>query len=490
MDITRKEFVVAAGLAGAALSSSVIFADEVAGYDAVVVGGGLAGIVTAISAAEAGAHTLVIEQLGALGGNARYAWGAMNGAGTTIQAEYGIMDSPELEYVDLVGRAGGEENLNPIVARAYAENTGPAVDWLRELGVQFSGPHCGGTDYPPTNVARVYDILGYSVAMVDILIAKLGEYQEQGLVDVLLETHVQDLIVEDGACVGVRLDDGTEYRAPSVVLAAGGYAGSEEMLAKTYTRIKSGALEYSTGEGYRLGLQAGAQMSGMDYNFVYPAYVDRGTFFNNSTVGKRYPAGVIWVDATGKRLIDETSFNGKVRSDAYIKARNNTVFYVFSQDLLCDEHPFIGGDAGNEQFKAWLDEGTIVFAGDTVEELAANAGIDVEGLAATLEYWNGTVCTTWVDPDFGRQGDIQPVTGPLYAVETVGAVTISYGGVVRNDKAQVIGENGEIIPGLYAAGEATSCTDLVGENVIGGAYLTSAVVFGRIAGKEIAAQRG
>ena len=79
--------------------------------DVVVVGGGFAGMVSTVRAAENGAHVILVERSGKLGGNARYAMGWISGAGFQIQKELGVEDSPEQFYEDIVRIAGGEDKL-------------------------------------------------------------------------------------------------------------------------------------------------------------------------------------------------------------------------------------------------------------------------------------------------------------------------------------------------------------------------------------------
>ena len=102
--------------------------------DVAVVGGGFAGMVSAVRAAEQGAHVVLLERSGRLGGNARFAMGWISGAGFAIQKNLDVEDSSELFYSDIVGFAGGEENLYVPTAKYYTENSGAAIDWLQTNG--------------------------------------------------------------------------------------------------------------------------------------------------------------------------------------------------------------------------------------------------------------------------------------------------------------------------------------------------------------------
>lgn len=456
-------------------------------YDVVIVGGGLAALCATVTAVEAGARVLIAEQQKELGGNARYAVGCFNGAGTKVQADNGIIgDSAELAYEDLKLRGRHGDSYRDDAAKYYAYHAGETVDWLYELGVSFMEPYVGYEEYPPTDVARCYDATNGANDVVQHINPLIDEGKNAGLVDILLNTHVEDMVIEDGACVGIRTDDGTEYRGASVILAAGGYAGSKEMLGKVFDRVCGGGMEYNIGEGYRLAMQTGALMDGLDFNYSYPGYLDDADFFGNSSVQTRCPGGCVWVDVHGNRVCDEYAVDSAYRAHAYMDADNNTIFYVFDQSVVAENAPLIVGDEDNALFNSYLKEGKHVFAADTLAELAERAGIDAENLVASIERFNG-FCDTGVDEEFGRTEYLNKLEGPYYAVETIGNVTISNGGVVIDGTARVLDESEKPIPGLFAAGESVCCLEFFGESAIGGAYLTNAAVIGRLAGESAAA---
>ena len=125
--------------------------------------------------------------------------------------------------------------------------------------------------------------------------------------------------------------------------------------------------------------------------------------------------------------------------------------------------------------------------GLTIEELAANAGIDAEGLAATVEAYNGYVAAG-EDKDFGREADTMvALEGPFYAVKTCPYVMLTKGGPLMNPDAQTLNADGEPIPGLYQCGELAGGANIGGSANIGGLANTSCIVWGKIAGANAAA---
>lgn len=462
--------------------SGCAFAQE---PDVLVVGGGLAGLTATIKAVENGATVRILEMSGALGGNARYADGVLNGAVTKLQAEAGIEDSVELFYEDMVQRARGEENLNVPVARYYVENGGKMVDWLCELGVTFSKIYSGWVAYPQTNVPRCYAITGGGYEMTSILIAQVEQLAEEGKVEILLNNKVETMLMQDGACIGAKTEDGTEHYADAVILAAGGFAGSEELLGMAYDRIRSGALASNTGEGYRLALQTGAKISGMDYCWAYPGALPVESFFQVPEIGPMYAGGVIWVDKNGERVVNEYDEDGKLLCDAYLNAPDNTMYVILNQkDLLMDD-PAIMGDANNAQFLAFVEEDKIVHAAADAAEIAAIVGVETSVIEATLADWNQAVAAG-KDEEFGRETAMVAMEGPYYVAETVPVAFMSYGGVSLNENAMVVDENDQPIGNLFAAGECTNQADYAGNNGIGGGFLTCAVTLGAWAGEEAA----
>ena len=124
---------------------------------------------------------------------------------------------------------------------------------------------------------------------------------------------------------------------------------------------------------------------------------------------------------------------------------------------------------------------------DTIEEAAAFFGIDAAALAETVEKYNQYV-ENGTDEEFGRGSmNAKIETAPFYIVVATPAVHHTMGGVQINTDAQVIDTNGNVIPGLYAAGEVTG--GIHGTNRLGSCAIADLTVFGRIAGTNAAAAK-
>jgi len=120
--------------------------------------------------------------------------------------------------------------------------------------------------------------------------------------------------------------------------------------------------------------------------------------------------------------------------------------------------------------------------GETLEELAKDSGMDAAKLIAAVEQYNKAVEEK--QDSLGRQLFDQKIDrGPFYAILGEVKVHHTMGGLEINEKTQVLDTQGQVMPGLYAAGEVTG--GIHGSNRLGGNAITDVVTFGRIAGQEM-----
>jgi len=217
--------------------------------DVLVIGGGLAGIVTALECLRAGKRVTVVDRdtPERFGGLALWAFGGMALVGTPLQARAKIPDSPERALADWIrfGELGDHEHWPLAWARLYVERSRPDVyDWLTRHGLKFMpavnlverGRHGDGN-----SVARYHIVWGTSRHMTLTLIAALREAGNDGRLTLLHRHRVLDLETEGGRPVGARVMDesaGRELRlgASTVVLAMGGINGSHEEARRNWPK--------------------------------------------------------------------------------------------------------------------------------------------------------------------------------------------------------------------------------------------------------------
>ena len=459
--------------------------------DVIVVGAGFAGVNAAIEAAQQGARVYLFEQNTAIGGSVRFAGGTSSAAGAKMQKDAGVEDSPENFAQDIL-RMGGGTNI-PELTKTHTEHAAAAIDWLDELGVDFGDrqPKMSGS-YDAFNVPREYRAQG-GVKFIEAVAPLLNQQVEDGQVSLMLETRVDGLVIEDGAVKGVILYDAekTQYRAPAVILATGGYGHNEELINRyNFAHVLTMSPPFCTGDGFVFAEQAGAAFRNMDYLPAYPGGVPVDGFDVSCTAVVSGLPSVVWVDKNGKRIVNEFDGLDSQRKQAYADAPENLVFMLLTEEVkTAAERPLlkVGGgfsgkpDEGWDYFGQLAADENCVFKGDTLEEAAQKAGVDAKGLEETLKAYNLAV-EAGEDKDFGRPAESMTKleNGPFYLVKTYPYVMLTKGGPVMNSQAQVINQAGEPIPGLYQCGE------LVGGANIGGSANTICVVWGKIAGSNAA----
>lgn len=458
--------------------------------DILVIGGGMAGMVSAITAADLGAHVVVVEQLGIIGGGTLTAGGYIHATGAKMQIEAGIEDSVELMLEDFQ-RIGGEGNNDPELARVYAENSAEAIDWLDEvIGVDFGDRVPGYGAYVPTNVARVFIPPRGGVEYIDKLSIPFYKYIEEGQIELFLNTEGTELIADEnqkvtGAVVKSADGETHEIQAKATILATGGYGQNEEWLKKYhFTNIVSNTFAGATGVGYEMCTALGADLASFDFCQCYGGAVPVDGFHYALEVSIYSYPGTIWVDKNGDRIANEMTTVTTERNNAWGNAEENIVYVVFQEDQLTKEGSiFKSGETGEAQTEKLNDliEQGFAFRADTIEELAELTGM--ENLPATVERYNG-FAEAGKDEDFGRtEGMVALTDGPFYAIYTVPYILATRAGVRCNTDLQPVRVDGTAIEGVYLSGEIIGAANTVGYNNYGGSGLGLCAIFGRRAAK-------
>ena len=438
---------------------------ETRDVDVVIVGAGGAGMSAAITAKQQGKTVLLLEKMPYVGGNTTKATGGMNAAETHYQAEQGITDSVEQFVEDTM--KGGHNINNPDLVRTLAEKSADAINWLDEIGaplpkVSFSGGATNARIHAPADGSGVGS---YLVNCFSETMEKLG-------IEVLLETRANEIIMVDGAAAGVKAespDKELTINAKAVILTTGGFGANEEMyctyrpdLRGTVTTNAPGA----TGDGIVMAQAVGADLVDIDQIQLHPT-VEQATSML-ITEGVRGD-GAILVNQSGVRFVNEL-LTRDVVSAAELEQEGQYAYVIFDQNLR----------EGLKATEKYIKNG-IVTEGETIEALAEKLSIDPAVLAKTLADWNDAVAAG-EDKEFGRTTGMEHdlSKAPYYAIKVAPGIHHTMGGVKINTNTQVIDTNGNVIPGLFAAGEVTG--GVHGGNRIGGNAVADIVVYGRIAG--------
>lgn len=468
--------------------------------DMIVVGSGMAGLVATARGVELGLNVLVLEQSVRTGGCIHYAGGTVSGAGFKIQKENGVEDTPEAFYADIEA-LGGEGEFNEALAKRHTEEAGAAIDWLDEdLGVDFGDRSLVGGAYTAMQTLRVTRALGsYSMGAANAYLDPLNERLEQAVADgkaqIMYNTKVTELLVEGDKCVGVKAGD-LEFRAPSVVLATGGYSYNEDLLKMAgFENVISCAPSTSNGSGFLLAQAVGGVFDNMDeiVNY-YGGGIPTNGFDMYYQVNNSYP-GMIYVNAQGDRVGAEES----ATSAMWYGQEESKLYAVISGNMIDEEQSFIKHPMMNsavlenngwDKLEELAAEGNCVYKADTLEELAEMIG--AENLTATVEAYNKDVAAG-EDTAFGRSAESMVAfeEGPYYAVVTVPYVwSGTSGGVRANEDGYLQREDGTVITGLSLAGEILGPSNILGKINFGGINHSMCATWGIIAAENAAALAG
>lgn len=488
--------------------------------DVVVVGAGGAGMTAAITATDAGKKVIVVESQPIAGGNSVRSTGGMNAAKTpyqdknefkeaagvektlataaekfadnatitalaaTVKEQWdayqanpqGYFDSVELMELDTL--IGGKGKNNPELVKALAENSAAAIEWLASIGAEVKNVGAfGGASVK--RIHRPVNAEGKVTAVGAYIVPILEKNLQDRNVQFLFDTTANEIIMKDGKAVGIKATgkDGNKVtiNAKSVVIATGGFGANAEMVEKYKPDLKGFATtnaEGAQGQGIDMATAVGAATVDMDQIQIHPTvHIEEDGNAHLITEGLRGD-GAILVNAEGKRFYDEVSTRDKV-SAAIIAQPEKSAWLVVDQSMV-DKSAVIAG---------YIKSGYTV-TGATYEELAKAMGVDETTFVSTMNTWNQAV-EAKSDAEFNRTSFANPLTAaPYYAIKITPAVHHTMGGIVINPKAEVLNEKGEVISGLFAAGEVTG--GVHGANRLGGNAVADFTVFGRIAGQSAA----
>jgi len=458
--------------------------------DVVVVGGGGAGLAAAISAYQAGAkHVLVLEKLGFVGGSTNVSEGALNAVDPVRQGRQGIEDSVAKFYDQTI--KGGHNKGTPALVHYLTENSMNSVDWLEDLGVKFKGWRRGGTPPVPFGPPSHYPATPSGNTYIRTFEQVIGE--TNGAIKVMTDTKVTDLIKADGRIKGVMAENfGRKITvdAGAVVIATGGFGANIKMRQEFNTGVwKDVKLDKSIGctnlakaaqgDGLVMGKKVGAALIGLDDIQIHPCGTPgTGLMENIRTSGRNR----IFVNLEGSRFVNEGAARD-VLAKAIFAQPKGTYWIVVNHERYPSEDWV---DANGATIRNMLALGSVV-AAPTLDELAKKTGMDPKKLEASVAGYNAVVEGKAKDPlgFVANNKDDKTLTGgPWYACRKVPTVHHTMGGLEINTKAQVIGVDGKVIPGLYAAGEVTG--GIHGSNRLGGNAIADVMVFGRTAGTNAA----
>ena len=486
--------------------------------DIVIVGAGGAGMTAAITAADAGKNVLVLEREPAVGGNSVKSTGGMNAGKTVYQdqnefgesagvektlkaaegyadneaitalaakvreqwdayqaAPEGYFDSTELFALDTL--IGGKGLNDPELVNTLVNNSAAAIDYLATIGIDlnnvaaFGGASVKRIHRPVDENGKTLSVGAYTIPLLE------KACKERENLALMTETTVKKILTdENGVVIGVEAEGKNggkvTVNAKATILASGGFGANLAMVEQYKPELKGFMTTNAAGiqgDGILMATEIGAATVDMEQIQIHPTVqADTAALITEGLRGD----GAILVNANGERFIDEVGTRDVV-SAAEI-AQPGSFSWLVVDNRMVEASSVIQG---------YIKKG-FMFQGDTYEALAAELGIPADAFKATMEKWNGYVANK-EDPDFGRTSFANPLdTAPFYAVKVTAGIHHTMGGLKIDPETHVLNAEGQIIPGLFAAGEVTG--GVHGGNRLGGNAVADFVVFGRIAGEQAA----
>ena len=442
--------------------------------DVVVLGAGGAGVAAAIEAVDAGASVALLEKMPQIGGTTATSQGMIGAYESKFTKERDVHYTFEEMYGNLMSNAS--YRLDPELTAVTIEKSGETIDWMADrLGMNFYDVIVG---YGPLQMMHLVE--GAGGAMKTAMETALAGSS----VDLMLETRATEILMnEDGSVKGVKATCGADtviVYAKAVVVATGGYANNPELTARLDPE-KAGTwgigFPGATGDGIIMASNVGAALTHTgdmmcvlkDYEIMSEHNGTSATANVSSFISRD---NTVLLGANGKRFVDEKDIGymtQKLNSPVFDQMHKDGLGYVWA----------ISDKASLEAkgVKRGLDMEFIT--ADTFEELAAKMGLDEAAVVETLTNYN-SYCETGHDPEFGRLL-LAKLEAPYCAVKVVPCEIITYGGIARNENAEVIRADGTVIEGLYTAGEASANSAYMGFTI------SNAFTWGLIAGNGAAA---
>ena len=427
--------------------------------DVAIVGGGIAGLMTANRLAQLGRRSVVLER----GSEERYLCNTRYTGGTFHVCLRDIM-LEERTLKDAISNAT-DGFVSETWAGTIAREGRRVVRWLQDEGVRFmkvsAAEHHKWVLAPPGRNGPGLDWKGRSG---DVLLRTLEAKLAQRGGELVRNSRVLSLLIENGACRGVVVEhDGRElrYHARSVVIADGGFQANPELVA-SYICERPQALQQrnagtAQGDGLKMALAAGARLVGTDR--FYGHVLSRDAMTNDRLWPYPYldslaTAGIV-VDGKGDRFTDEG------RGGVYIANAIAQLSDPLSAVVVFDSAIWEGaGRAGLIPANPHLPAvGGTVVTGASLEALSRSLGIVPSRLEGTVRAYNEAIASNEAPkldpPRSTTRYTAQPIkVAPFYAVPACCGITATMGGIAIDEHARALRDNGEAISGLYVAGGA------------------------------------
>lgn len=463
-------------------------------FDVVIIGSGFAGLAAAYEAKKAGSSVIILEKMRTPGGNSIINGGGFAAAGSPLQAAQGLKDSPELMAADMIREGQGLNH--PELVKIVAEQSWPVVKWtIDEFGAKYTDHmmHEGGHSVPRSYMTP-------SESGAEVVRPMLDKVSGMGI-EIRTQVYVEKILRDgvDGRVKGLQVRTGYSFpkagsgkvkiiqAKKAVILAHGGFGQDVQFRLlqdpKLTATMDCTNQPGATGELLREALRVGATPVQLSWIQVGPwgSPDEKGFGLGPHFAQEAAAMFGIWVNTTtGKRFISELA-NRKLRADAIMNFMNHGQNCI----AIADENM----KGGVKTLIPKLLERGIIKKFNTWEEVAIAYNVPLDALKKTVSDYNRYIAQG-KDEEFGRylNKEAKPLELPVYVQRLLPKVHYTMGGLNTNAQAQVTDISNDLpIPGLYAAGESVG--GVHGAVRLGTVSGPTCLVFGRIAGKNAAAEK-
>jgi fumarate reductase flavoprotein subunit len=458
--------------------------------DVVVISAGTAGLAASVAAAEGGANVIALEKAGHTGG-----MGARASQIFAVESRIQYIKQYKLSreeafkiFMDFM-----QWGVNARLVKAYIDKSASTLDWLEKMGVEFSdvGCHGPGMCYTAHNVkGHPRPGYGLAAAAMEILTDKARELGVQ----IYLKTPVRKLLKTNGRITGVIAEDKEgntiQLKAKAVIIATGGLTQEAR------------GVSVPAGDGIRMAREVEATINeGNRTTGGTPPGVMGGR-----TIMLAFSQPNLTVNLLGERFIDEEVMAiNPFAPNAIARQKDQCAFCIFDEDtkryytetgfdflfppgISESGEPITDAKDLDAELESVMKKGSdIIFVADSIEELAEKAGINRDGLIKTIAEYN-QACESGRDKVLNTKPRyLRPAKRPkFYAYKKITHETGSIAGIKVNHRTEVLTNDFEIIPGLYAAGLDSICNIYrdVYPNILPGNYMGWALNSGRIAAEN------
>lgn len=432
----------------------------------IIIGGGGAGLAAAVEASEQGIRDItIIEKRSVLGGTSAIA-GGIFACESPVQARLGINSNRDLLLKKALDWAHWS-NVKPAVLRAFINKSGDTINWLEDKGLEFDLI----TFYPGQNPPVQHNPKGFGAGLIKLL---EHECIKRG-VQIRRNTAAKRIIRGgNGEITGVEVfsnNKALELTCAGVIIATGGFVGNCELMRHYFPNLKEGMVLSGLpleGDGISLAAQAGASIADI------ATLVKEGPRVHPHQwplLAMERSGLTLWVNKRAERFTDEATGYHIFESVNTVMSQPEMTCYMLMDSSIrrhFEEHgPKLrrpNGKGSVEEIREEMEKGirdgvvkgTIKITGGW-EEIARWIGAQNQTLINAVARYN-VFCKQGYDTDFLKDREyLLPLTEPpFYAVKTIVALLDTIGGIVINEKMQVLDREGKAIPGLYAAGVVTS----------------------------------